>query len=326
MSITHFPNGISSFGNVINPGFGFGVGNVYYVCQTTNTVVYADMVLKYGGQTYDNDGSAILHTTIASALSATVANRDDYVIVCTDSSDYDLTAALSMDKKGVHLIAPGGLGTNGIGMNAVRLDCTADASAMTSTADAIEFAGFFIKGYLNTSALILFSSTRWHNNIHDNFVGIKASSAGSANYGIFGAGACSHMAIHRNYVTVYLPAAMTGADNACAGGIVFTSGSCTRNVISNNIVTTGANTTMALGIQDVGDQAIISNNRLLECPAFGGVYDASTLTLGIQSSVTSLVTDNRVAIATAGNAVIGGTADQTYVQNFEGTSGGTAAT
>lgn len=310
-----------------------GVGNVYYVYSDNDTAVGAELNRRFGGALYD-DGSPILFkasataadVAIQAALDACVASRNDYVIIMPSAADYDLTATLTMSKKAVHLICPAGFGSNGIGMNAARLDCTVDVPAVTITGDCVEFGGFFIKGFLNGGSCILLSGTRWHANIHDNFVGIKASSAGSANYGIFGAAACCHMSIHHNYVTNYSPSAMTGGDNVIAGAIAFTSTSCTRNVISDNIITTGANTTMALGISDVGDQAMILRNHVFECPAFSGVYDASTLTVGINSSVTSFVADNRIGIVTAANAVVGGTADSSYCCTYEASSGATAAT
>jgi len=326
MGLTNFPNGITSFGSVVTGNdFGYGIGNVYYVCQTTNTAVYADLYRRYGITRYDNDNSLILHTTIQSALDACVANRGDYVLVSIDSSDYDLTETLTMTKKGVHLICPFGFGSNGIGMNAARLDCTTDAPAVTITADCVEFAGFFIKGYLNTESNIYLSGTRWHANIHDNFVGMAASSAGTGNYGIYGDGACSHMSIHHNYVCNYSPAAMTGGNNAIAGGIVFSSASCTRNIISDNIVHTGHNTTMALGIEDVGASSIVRKNLVYEVNAHGA-SEASTLTLGIQTAPDSCVVDNRVGIDTEANGVIGGTANCSYIANYEPTNGGALLT
>lgn len=301
-----------------------GHGNIYFVMQTGNDN-YSDFVRRHKYYYKNSAVTSSVYTDIQSAVSACVADRNDYVIVMPDSDDYDLTTTVTVSTKSTHVICPAGLGTSGIGMNAARVDCTADVPAFTITGDCIEIAGFFIKGYSNGGSCILLSGTRWHANIHDNFVGIKSTSAG-VGYGIYGAGACSHMSIHRNYITQYGPGAMTGADNVISGAIAFTSASCTRNVITDNIITTGANTTMAVGILDAGDQSMILRNYIFECPAFGGVYDASTLTLGISSGTTSFVADNRIGIVTAANAVSGGTADSSYCCTYEASAGATAAT
>lgn len=300
-----------------------GAGNIYYVIQTTNTLYDTDFWQSRIG-TYGNDGSERVHNTIQSALDATVANRNDYVIVAPDSADYDLTATLTMTKRNVHLICPAGLGTYGFPTNGARIDMTADDEAITVTADCVEIAGFFFKGYLDASIIHL-SGTRWHNVIHDNFFGMKASSAGSANYGIKADGACSHFSFYRNYFTNYSPAAMSGTDNAVAGFIGVTASSSTRGLIRDNLMHTGGNTAVATGISNAGYGMFIIGNHLWEDVAFGGT-EAGTLTLGISNSVDSFCADNRIGIATAGNGVSGGTADQSYCHNYEGTSGGTALT
>jgi len=133
MGITNFD--IVQANMFLGGTFGLGFGNVYYVCQSTNTLPYADLVKKYGGRQYDDD-SYILHTTIQSALDATVANRNDYVIVVPDPSDYDITAALTMSKARTHLICPAGLGYNGMPPNMVRIhQNTASTAWITVSAE-----------------------------------------------------------------------------------------------------------------------------------------------------------------------------------------------
>ena len=126
MGFTDFPNGVTSFGGIVLGAV--GIGNVYYVCKTTDTAVYADMWKRYGGsrKKYEDD-SLILHSTIQSALDATVECRNDYVIVMPSDSDYDLTAVLTMSKKSVHLICPAGLGYDVGATNAARIHQTTDA-------------------------------------------------------------------------------------------------------------------------------------------------------------------------------------------------------
>lgn len=300
--------------------FGLGVGNIYHVVQAANTNVYNHVVANFSQQY--TDGSVSVHTTIQSALNATVGNRNDYVIVWPDSSDYDITAALTMSKRNVHLICPAGIEGGGFPTNAARVHQNTNATAcITVSADCVEIAGLFFKGE-EGSDIITLSSTRWHAVIHDNFFGIAAT-ASSNNFGIVGTGACSHCSIYRNYFTNYSPGAMTGTDNDVAAFVSLSSNSSTRNNICDNVMMTGANTAVAAGISYAGYGGVIAGNLLWENVAFGS-SQAGTFTLGISTSADVLVANNRIGIATANNGVNGGTADQSYVSNYEGTNGATA--
>lgn len=317
MGLTNFPNGISSFGNVINGGIGFGIGNVYYVCQAANSVVYADMVLKYGGQRYQNDGSAMLHTTIQSALNATVANREDYVLVCTDGSDYDLTASLTMTKKGVHLLCPGGLSHGGgIPGNAARIHmATASTEIITSTADCIEIAGFFFKGATD-SDIINLSGTRWHNYIHHNFIGGETT-LGASIIQVGGAGAIWHCTISDNFIMGgYNPNADSKTISACVG---FSSGSSGRNLVARNIICTGARTTVTAGVLTSGTNDMVMDNCFHETVVTG--LQAGTFTESWNGSTTTVYINNRVAMDTPAES--GGTANNTHVENWSASSGST---
>lgn len=305
-----------------NAALGLGVGNVYYVVQATNTGAYT-YAMQNLQQKY-TDGSMAVQVTIQAALDATVASRNDYVIVFPDASDYDITAALTMSKKAVHLICPAGLGTNGFPLNAARIHQNTNATAcITVTGDAVEIAGLFFKGE-EGSDIITLSGTRWHDYIHDCFFGIAATAA-SNNYGVVGTGACSHCVISDNYFTNYSPGLMTGTNNDVAAFIALTSNTSTRNNIRNNIMMTGANTTVAAAISYAGYGGVVTGNYIWENVAFGS-SDAGVLTLGISTSADCLVADNRIGIATEANGVDGGTANQSYVVNYEGTSGGTLLT
>lgn len=304
-----------------NVALGLGVGNVYYVIQSTNddyTAFVRDRQFTYP------DGTSAVQGTIQAALDACTAERNDYVIVMPDASDYDITAALTMTKCNVHLICPAGLGTGGFPTNAARIhQNTAATACITVTADGVEIAGLFFKGYSGADIITL-SGTRWHDVIHDNFFGISAT-ASSNNYGIVGTGACSHCSIFDNYFTNYSPGAMSGTDNDVAAFIALTSASSTRGLIRGNLMHTGGNTAVAAAISVAGYGFFIINNYIWEDVAFGGT-ETGTLTLGISTSADCFVADNRIGITTAGNGVSGGTADASYCANYEGTSGGTLLT
>jgi len=315
--------GVSSVLDLKDGGLalGMGVGNVYHVVQAANTAVYAHVQRDYAGKY--SDGSNAVHVTVQSALDATVANRNDYVILWPDSSDYDSTATIAMSKRDVHLICPAGLGHQGFPPNAARIhQNTAATACITITADAVEVAGIFFKG-VEGGNIIDLTGTRWSPHIHDCFFGIAAT-ASSGNYGIYASGACSHFSFHDNMFTNYSPGAMTGTDNNIAAFIGITQNSSTRGLIRNNIMHTGANTTVATAINCAGYGCFILGNYLWEDVAFGG-SQAGVLSLGISTSADCLVADNRIGMTTANaaNGVISGTANQSYVVNYEGTTGGT---
>ena len=298
------------------PGMGFG--NVYYVVQTTNTIPYAEMDRKFRGKKY-SDSSLIMHTTIQSALDATVANRNDYVIVLPDPSDYDITAALTMSKARTHLICPAGLGWKGMPPNMVRIhQTTASTAWITVTADTVEIAGFFFKDDGSSRGdMITLSGTRWHPHIHDNFFGMSAT-ASTANTGIAGAGAVNHPCIHDNYFTNYSPGVMSGTDNDIASFIGITSASSTRGIIKDNIMTTGHNTAVAVCIQVSGANYVIADNYLYETQAHGA-SQTGTITLGIRTAADCMIVNNRIGMATVANGVIGGTSNESYVENWDST-------
>lgn len=323
MSLKVMRKGISTLADLKDGlmALGLGIGNVYHVVQVANSSVYAHVQRTYAGDY--TDGSTVIHTTIQSALDATVANRNDYVVVWPDSSDYDSTATLTMSKRNVHLICPAGLGTGGFPSNAARIhQNTASIACITVTGDVVEIAGLFFKG-VEGGNIIDLSGTRWHPHIHDNFFGMAATAA-SANYGIYADGACSHFAIHDNMFTNYSPGAMTGTNNDVAAFISIGVNSSTRGLIRGNFMNTGGNTTVAAGIVAAGYGTFVIGNYLWEDVAFGDTQ-AGVFTLGISTSADCLVADNSIGITTgnAANGVSGGTANQSYVRNYEGTSGGT---
>lgn len=302
--------------NVIDPA----AGNVYYVMQTTNTL-YTAFANAHAGKY--RDGSAILHSDIQSALDATVANRGDYVIVMPDSADYDITATLTMTKARTHLIAAGGSGWGGMQGNMVRLHMnTASTDFITVTGDCVEIAGFFFKqDATSRDDIIYLSGTRWTPWIHDNFFGMSAT-ASTSKYGIYGDGAVSHFVIERNYFTNYNPGVVSGTNNDVAGFIGLTSASSTRGVIQDNIMISGANTTVAKAIYVTGYGIIIRNNHIHQNAAFGG-SDAGAITVGIDASGDCALIRNTFTGMNEAACIANATADANCALNYDGYNGGT---
>ena len=315
--MTTVSDGLFQYGGMpVGLGFPFNIGNIYYVCQEANSSVYDYMWKKYKDRTYDTDGSKILHTTIQGGLDATVANREDYVIVCTDGSDYDLTAALTMTKKGVHLICPGGF-THGGGMpgNAVRIhQNTAATSCITVTADCVEIAGFFFKGMLDSNIVNL-SGSRWHDYIHHNFFG-GAVTAGADIFIVGGAADVYQSTISDNYIMGGYSPNAAQTISSCVG---FTSASSGRNLIARNYIVSGAKITVTAGIKTAGVTDVVCDNYIIE--SVDAALGAGTFTESWDGTVSTVYINNRTCMDTAAES--GGTASTTHCNNWEATSGNT---
>lgn len=318
--MSNFPDMVTEYGGVPIGGLALmGAGNVYFVVQSGHTA-YSYFKDRFEGRRYQNDNSALLHNTITTALTATVSGRNDYVIVMPDSNDYDEGATLTMNKDYVHLICPAGLGsTYGASTRAATIDPNAAAHAITITGRGCEVAGFWIRGYAEKYCVQVSGNGCW---IHHNHCAItNTSTTGSAAGGIDVTSSGYEARVESNYIF-----SNAGNDATIAFGIQISASASRSQVLGNYIAVFNGNT-MSNGIKmnDGCAMYVCDNNVLCESTAGGGVT-AGTLSIGIYGGDSGLVTRNLIGIATENNAVNGGTADQTYVINYEASGGGTAAT
>ncbi len=297
-----------------------GAGNIYWVMQTTNPLYNAFLKERQGSY---NDGTARVHTTIQSAIDAVTTNRNDYVIVMPDSSDYDITSVITITKSRFHILGAGGqVAGGGMPSNSVRIHAT-NANDIFQFTEAnvatVEIAGFFFKCAADKAGVNLGTITTWHINIHDNFVGM-ATSAGAGPGGISGTGAANHATIHNNYINGYAP-----ASTKTAAAMIALGSSSTRAIISNNILVGGDGMVYTAGITVGGVDTIVRGNILDEgASALGAV--AATFTVGIAANFNAFIYDNYFMMGTPANAITGGTSNQTALRNYEGTSGSTVTT
>ncbi len=306
--------GVSSLTDLVD-GLGFGVGNVYIVVQAANTAVYLKVWDEY--QRSYADGSMAVHTTIQSALDATVANRNDYVVVMPDSSNYTLTTALTMTKKAVHLICPAGITGQPGSTNAARVYQTGAYNCLTLSGQGCEVAGIWFKCAADKGGIDI-SAGAHACNIHDNFFALATTDGAADMYGIHGTGESSNLIIANNYVTNYSP---VGTSKTVGGGIVLANG--TRALIKNNLVTTGGfGTTLSIGIGCGGAQVICIGNWIIESKS--GNPASSTLSIGISASNDTVLIENRVSMAVANiaNAISGMHADCAVMNYGTDASGG----
>ena len=301
---------------IVGPGalLSMGVGNIYYVCETANTPVYEHMALRYDGLLYD-DGSDVLHTSIASALSATVECRNDYVVVQPKDADIDITAALVMDKKNVHLVCPAGLGYDMGANNSLRIEQTTDSLAVIAVSDAaVEIAGFYFKPDPSTSgAIITLAATSYAPNIHHNYFTLKISVANGA--GIMGSGDGGAWGqIVRNKFECQVSAQTYGS-------IVYIGASATGAEVSYNQFSIGNDSTATLCINN---GAVIGNtnfNVFGTCGGSGVATNGGQIGHAISINPSGNAIGNLGAVGD-GEMVTGGTANHSYCENYDGNSGG----
>lgn len=300
--------GISTLSDLAD-GFAanIGVGNVYYVVQTTNTSVY-NWLIQY--QRQYADGSNMIQTSIASALSATVECRNDYVIVWPDNSDYDITAALALNKKSVHLLAPGGLGYDRGATNAVRIEQTTASTAVFAISDAsVEIAGFYVKPYLGREHVTL-AATSYAPNIHHNTFVLKWTTSNQPSIvASDDGGAWGSVAEHNWFVS------QAGDDQTCAS-VVSVAAPATAARVSYNDFFIGDGNTATTVISNLATKGTVNYNNFQLAASDGTITHA--ITVGSWGSAVG----NRACVAD-GEIMTGGTVDISFVDNMNAANGGT---
>ena len=283
-----------------------GIGNVYRVIKTTEAY-YAQFLQDY--QRGYSDGSEAVHTTIQSALDATVEGRNDYVVVQPSDTDYDLTAALTMSKKCVHLVCTGGFGYGMGATNACRLHQTTDGQAVIAVSDsAVEIAGFYMKNYQNHSAITIANGS-YGLNIHNNTIVMNCTSttsdpmvAGTGDGGGWGS-------IERNWII-----SQSGDDYTIASIITIGAGATGARVCDNEI-TIGDGATATVGISNAAIKGMTRGNT------FGGAGADCTWTHCVAVNGDGNAIGNRGVVADH-VLVTGGTNDKSFSDNMNGVNGG----
>ena len=315
-----FPDGLFQYGGVPVGGspIGLGIGNVYYVIQTSNDS-YASMVEDKQG-IYHNDGSWRVHTTIASALSSTVTERNDYVIIVPDNSDYDLTATCTMDKKSVHVICPAGLIWQVGAPNAARIhQNTADTPIFTMSGAACEVAGLYFKNAASTAAAgatIYGATGSYCVSIHNNFFAY-VSSGGTNSPCIANIASSEGFGWGKIWNNKFYT--MTGASTTTAAMILIAAQAGGVDIDGNEFMVDDGNTVTA-AINSASIKGTIKNNYFHEMITQGGT-GAGTFTGAITITNAQGVIGNRGSVLT-GHMIAGGTANACFSDNHDGHVGG----
>lgn len=294
-----------------------GGGNTYWVIKSTEAH-YAQFLADHPG-TY-SDGSAKVYTDIQSALDACVDSRNDYVKVMPSTSDYDITAALTLSKKAVHLICPAGFGYTIGANNACRIHQNGAFPIMVVSASAVEIAGFYLKNYATKGAIIC-ADGAYGLSIHNNYFAMNLN--GVTNEPMIGpyiadttGDTLAWSTIERNFLQ-----SQAGA-NATIAAIIRSNQQATGTRIEFNEIQIGdTNNTATRGIQCLSVKGIVNFNILEAAQTNTG---AGVFTKGIEIDASGSVMGNMGAIPT-GNLFTGGTDEISAVNNVNGVNGGTIA-
>jgi hypothetical protein len=283
-----------------------GVGNVYYVVQTASAFYKqfeADNQMKYA------DGTMAVQNTIHDAVNKMISERNDYVIVFPDATDYDEGETIALDVTSGHLICPAALGPEIGCMRSATLDPNGAYHAITVSGRGSEVAGLWIRGYADKHCIYVTANGAY---IHHNECGMDSS--GTLGSGIYGLAASDGCRIEHNFIFANI------SGGTSVAGIKFEN-TCSRTMVRNNeVYCSGATFTTGIYMPDTDAWGICANNRVFEAPS-----PAGTLSIGIQLGAGTFAYGNLIGITTTANAIAGGTANESLVENYLSTGGSKVA-
>ena len=281
------------------------VGNVYWVNNAPTATKGTEMIKRYGAVEY-SDGTKMLVTSIAAAITNCKGGRNDYIIVGTGA--YTLTALLDMaGKSSVHLIGQNGLTCNVGSVGAAALTQTGNY-AVVNLDSYQELAGFQIVNLAAYGAVTWNGATSWRTNIHHNYFHMVNPGSSTTLVGSASGNANSHGLIAKNVFRTFTGGAMEAVIGFGNGGAV--------DVIDNLIVHGTTQGAANYGIYNQTAWSVTMGNVVSN----GG---NGTINIGISSQLTGCVANNRVMGCTT--AISGGTDEKSYSQNFSAAAGGSTA-
>lgn len=292
-----------------------GAGRIFWVCQSTNTGYYTELVANHPAY---SDGVPSVYTTIQAALDACVANRNDFVLVMPDSSDYDLTAALTMTKRDVHLIGvdflihPWEIGAN----SAVKLHQTGDYDVITLTGGNCEIAGFYFKNYNNQGSVVCTGAVADYAHVHHNHFNMNATTTSGVAQVDFSGATSSFATIERNTFA-------TNVSDLTFASLIDIPSSCTWARVWKNNFMIGDGCTCTIVIKNLSYKGQTNDNDI--CTANGGGGATSTITNAITIGG-GVAFGNRIATVNTTTTDLAGGGSYSFVENYNGVNGGSLAT
>lgn len=283
---------------------GVDIGEVRYVVKTNSNahkllqtrVTNTDLI-------YVCDGTAD-DVQIQAAITASLGGTNSYIYVFPGA--YNLTAAITfVGKSSMHFVAVNGKGF-GIGAPGAALLTQGGNYAAVIMEAYGEMTGFQV---INKAGYPAIQSAAWRPNVHHNYFHVVQGTA--CNIIEATTQGFTHGNISNNRFQTWVGGAMTSYINIAG------SNSC---LVSENTIVNYSGT-VDCGIQcGSGVQNLILDNFISDC---GG---AGTITVGIDlgNPTGNIAIGNRVALPT-GSAFSGGTANRSFVQNFDAQAGGATA-
>ena len=299
------------------PCGGLGLGNVYYVVRSADTNIAAEYTRRFGGMYYD-DGSQILRlattstadVAIQAALDDCVESRNDYVILIGSDSDYDMTAALTMSKKGVHLVCPAGLGLERGATSACRVHQNTASTSVIAVSDAsVEIAGLWLKQAADTTHITI-AATSYALNIHNNHFPHIWSSSPTADIICSGDGGAWGQVAHHNYFI------SQGGDDLTCTNLITISASATGARCDCNDFFLGDGNIVTIGVNNAATKGSVNYN------SFMAAGSDATWTHCIAIGSYGAAIGNRGCVGD-GAIITGGANDITNVDNMNAVDGGT---
>lgn len=299
MTLSNFPNGVTSFGV---PVFGsLGIGNVYFISRTPSSAQNLLFTERYGNTTFDDDTPMLYRDAgdgvqLQAAITASQGGFNNYFVVAP--GPYTLTVALTLaGKSNSHLIAcnQADYGSGAPGSSLLQQSGSYVGLIMEAYCEVAGFQFINKAGY----AAVNVPANIWRPSIHHNCFHMVAGTACNI-VDATATAACSYGNISNNRFATWVGGNITSAINVGTG---------TGVVIDGNVITQ-YNGTMTYGIVQAGAQCIVSNNIVSDSGG-GGV-----ITNAISIYANSSAIGNRLAVpATYGLA--GGATGKTFVDNLD---------
>ncbi len=306
--------------DILGGGGGIGIGNVYYVVKT-DEAYYSQFVNDYNVQ-YSDGSFAVCPDTgtgIQDALDKCVSNRNDYVILMPSATHYDITSALTMSKRSVHLICPAGLGMETGAGNAILIhQNTANTNIITLSGDSCEIAGIWFRTFTSTTASVIevpTVSTGQNANIHHNTFNQTLSGATNGfmiSFSVGGSGNYSN--VHHNRFWT------SGSGLTGTYGVYMAT---TQSVFAYNDMHVINGATLTAGVRCAGVGSVIKYNNFYAHRATTGISaSAFGAAISVEDNADSTcVVGNRGSVG-SGTLAQGGTNDTTFCDNRSGVAGG----
>jgi hypothetical protein len=255
---------------------------------------------------------------IQAALDACVAGRNDYVLVLPSNNDYDLETKLTMSKRDVHLIGMDYLSNKQeCGSNsATKLHMIANDDMILLSGGNCEVAGFYLKNYNNQSTIMMSGAVADCTHIHHNHFGMYATTTSGVPSIDASASSSSFILIEKNTFASVV-------SDLTFASVINIAGPNTWAKVNYNNFMCGDGNTWTLCIYNASYKGQVIGNDIMAANGGGGATStiSNCITIGGGCAF-----GNRMAVVNTTTTDLNGGGTYSFVENYNGLSGGTLAT